>query len=251
MRPGIQVRVVNLDRSPQRLEAMVTNLAGVGLAFARLPAVDAGALDPGDIAAVYDLEANRRAYFAPLKRGEIGCFLSHRKAWAEFLASGQATHLVILEDDVAFSSPPQAVLDAIAEYLDAAGPCMVKLYARHHASGRTLRDLGQGHRLVRPTLAPLGTQAQMLNRAAAHRLLQATARFYEPIDVALQRTWDTGVDILVATPDLVLEISDQLGGTTLRAARREPLAGRLLREVRRPWFRGRRRWQAWMAALRR
>jgi glycosyl transferase, family 25 len=250
VRSGIQVRVVNLDRSPQRLEAMAENLAAVGLPFERLPAVDAGQLAAQEIAAVYDAEANRHAYFVALKRGEIGCFLSHRKAWAEFLANGQATHLVVLEDDVAFSAPPQTVLDAIADYLDAVGPCMVKLYAQRPASGRKLCDLGPGYRLVRPVLAPLGTQAQMLNRDAARRLLEATARFHEPIDVTLQRTWDTGVDILVATPDLVLEISERLGGTTLRAVRQEPLGARLLREWRRPWFRGRRRLQAWMAAMR-
>ena len=73
--------VINLDRAPERLADTAKLFADAGLAFERVPAVDARAMS--------DAERRRTAppvrfYLANARRvrpGEIACTLSHRKAW--------------------------------------------------------------------------------------------------------------------------------------------------------------------------
>lgn len=243
--PAFNIRVINLARSPQRWGRISASLQALGLSFERLEAVDGAALSDAQVEACYDAQANRQRYFMPLRRTEVACFLSHRKAWASVQA---AAPLVVLEDDVEFVAPPQAVLSVLAAYLQQAGPCMVKLYSKRAVRGQVLATWPGGYQLIRPSLAPLGAQAQALNHAAAQRLLAVTERFWEPVDVALQRRWDTGVDMLVLAPNVVREVSAEVGGSTIQG-RAAALAGpgfaaRFQRELARPWFRLRRWGQA-------
>lgn len=240
----MSVYVINLDRSPQRWARISANLGAMGLDFERLAAVDAAQAPDAVVEAFYDEAANARHYFMPLKRGEVGCFLSHRKAWQALVDSG-ADMAVVLEDDVEFDAPPQPVLQALAQHLDTAQPRMVKLFTRRAVQGRPVADVGRGHALLRPVTTPLGTQAQMLNRAAAQALLAAFPRCHEPVDVALQRWWDTGVTIWVLCPNLVREVSAEVGGTTLGSRASAAWPAKLRREWRRPWFRLARWWQSW------
>jgi len=234
--------VINLDRSPQRWAKMAANLGAMGLDFERLVAVDAAQAPDAVIDAFYDAAANARHYFVPLKRGEVGCFLSHRKAWQALVDSG-ADMAVVLEDDVEFEAPPQPLLQALAQQLGTAQPRMVKLYTKRAVRGRAVADLG-GHALVHPATTPLGMQAQLLNRAAAQTLLAAFPRCHEPVDVALQRWWDTGVTTWVLRPNLVKEVSAQVGGTTLGSRASAAWPVKLRREWRRPWFRLALWWQS-------
>ncbi len=240
--------VINLDRSPERLASIRTNLEGLGVPFTRIAAVDAKQLTDAEVNAVYDPARNARRYFAPLKRGEVACFLSHRKAWAHFLASG-ADFLVLLEDDTRFLTSPQGVLDLATQAIGQDRPTMVKLYAKRAARGFRVVTFNDTHALTNPALVPLGCQAQLLNRPAAAKLLESTATFWEPVDVVLQRWWDTGVRVLVLQPNLVSEESAQLGGSTIQGRSGVPWTAKLAREIRRPWFRLKRRLGSWYHGL--
>lgn len=238
----IPIWVINLDRSPQRWAHIESNCLAAGIEPVRIAAVDALGLTAADIDRHVDWRRNEREYFAKLKPGEVACFLSHQKAWRTFLQS-DLEHICILEDDVAWDRPPQPVLAALVESMGSETPQMVKLYASRPVKGR-VRSTSHDGALVTPAVVPLGTQAQLINRACAQRLLDTFETFWEPIDVSLQRWWDTGVRVDVWTPNLVNEVSAALGGTTLRAQRSLPMGLRLRRELMRPWFRMRRWWMS-------
>ncbi len=98
----IHAVLINLRRSPDRLEFQRQQLARLGIRFERLEAVDGQSIS--------DLEFRTRSrhWLRPLGRNEIGCFLSHRLAWQRVVAEQRP--MLILEDDVVLSDNLTAVL---------------------------------------------------------------------------------------------------------------------------------------------
>lgn len=233
------VYVINLDRSADRMRETAAALEKAGIAFLRVTAVDGSDCGPG--AARYDPAVNARSYLAPLSAAEAGCIHSHRKAWRQFLESGQPVG-IFLEDD----ARPLATGATIAEFAGSActatTPVLCKLnLPRAHGRGK--------HTTSRPLVPPVSTCAYAANRYAAEALLAFTEQFHEPIDIAMQRWWDHRVRILVAQPPLFREEREGGPASTIRPHREPPAEGRLLREIRRPIFQARRLVRAAREAL--
>lgn len=229
------VWVINLERSPIRWTSIHKSLSNVGINnYARIDAVDARSLSKAEIDCAYDADRNRKLYFSPLKPGEIACFLSHRKAWRT-LVEEDLDGAFIVEDDVIFRPEAVQCMREIASFANSSPPLVVKIFSKRRVTGDAIQ-LSHQTRLVEPILAPVGAQGAYLNRAAAEKLIMHSERFYEPVDVFLQRTWIHGVKIQVLTPNAVDETSAQLGGTTLRSGKTE-ISSRIRREIMRPFFR--------------
>lgn len=232
------VWVINLARSTGRWQHMQNMLNhGHVTQQIRIEAVDGKQLSQDLIDRHYDTLLNKKHYFAPLKTAEIACFLSHRKAWQALLDSPESC-VCVLEDDVEFVAPPNPVLQVLKQVLTSEEPRLVKIYASrglHPHEIEPIGELGYQLHLTKPVI--LGMQGLCLNRSAAQRLLAFTDRFFEPVDVALQRTWEHGVRIWVIQPNLIREMSAELGGTTLHNQQPQAWSLRLRRELLRPIFR--------------
>ncbi|RYH03283.1 glycosyltransferase family 25 protein [Salipiger sp. IMCC34102] len=195
-----------------------------------LDAVDARALTG-------DLGARRRLHFPPypfaLRPAEIACLHSHRLAWKTILEGPDDTALVV-EDDCTFDPVrfPAALSLARAQ---ATPESYIRFPIR--TIERPAEELAQdgATRLFRPQVTGLGAQAQLVGRAAAARLLEATQRFDRPVDTLLQMTWITGQTMHCVLPSGVSEISREIGGSTI-GTRLSPGA-RLGREIARPLYR--------------
>lgn len=174
----MQVFLINLNRRNDRLDAMTAQLARLGLAATRLPAIDAD-----DVSAEW-----LTPFFAPhgplgvIPKGDQCCSLSHRRAWAVFLASG-APYATVLEDDVVLSEAAAHLLrrtDWIAD-----GTRLVKLEHFGPDGQRVLvgepTDIGGGHSLAPILSRHTGAAAYVISRAAAIRLLAAD-RWEVPVD---------------------------------------------------------------------
>ena len=96
---GVIGRYINLDRSEARRAAVQAQIDRFGLAdrYTRFAAVD-GASRPAA---------------APLKPGEVGCFLSHYEVLREHARDGRHVHVV--EDDVVFGPQTVKIIDMIAD----------------------------------------------------------------------------------------------------------------------------------------
>jgi|28_taG_2_1085356.scaffolds.fasta_scaffold00015_160 glycosyl transferase family 25 len=91
----IPIFLINLDRSSDRLEDISRRLSAMNLTFERIPAVNSDDIP--------DEQAERllsyRSGHLPLGKGEMGCFLSHRKVWKEIIDRG-LTWAFVAEDDL-------------------------------------------------------------------------------------------------------------------------------------------------------
>lgn len=91
----MNIYVINLDRSPERMQWVSARLQQLGLTFTRVRAVDG-----------MQLAAAKREQWEQVRHpefgmgpGEIACFLSHREALKQFVGSGDDWCLIV-EDDV-------------------------------------------------------------------------------------------------------------------------------------------------------
>ena len=100
--------VINLARSRERMDFQTAQLAGLGIKFERVTAIDASTLDEDTYQTkAYDWER-------PLRDTEVACCLSHTKAWQIVLESTRP-HLV-LEDDALLCSKTGTLLQALESY---------------------------------------------------------------------------------------------------------------------------------------
>lgn len=95
----MKLYVINLDRSPDRIERLDKIFEKLDLGFIRVPAIDGLTLDDKFILGV----KQNQLWPDALTRGEIACFLSH-KAALEKVATGKEKFAAIFEDDVRLSN---------------------------------------------------------------------------------------------------------------------------------------------------
>lgn len=184
----IKAYLINLDRSPQRLEFMRAQYEPLGLTVERIAAVDGARLD---------LSPYKGSGLTP---GEIGCFLSHRAAWERVAASAESQALV-LEDDVRLSAAVPKLLGhgnwmpagAGLIKLDTSGRRIgVTRSASRAPSGGTLNGLRSPH---------TGSAAYIVSRAAAARLLEGSAELRAPVDLFL-----FGAEAVLATSSGIFQL---------------------------------------------
>ncbi len=223
----LPIYVINLDRRPDRWEAVVENLGRLGLAPERIAAIDAGI--------VPDRELRKRVAldrpFQSLRRGSEANILSHCKAWETLLASPYPAALVA-EDDAHFAADIAAVLDPDGWRPDGAG--LVKL----ESAGAKKRWLGpeRGRTPAGRRLYPLfrfagGSAGYLIDRAAAEAALGLCVEVDISIDrflfdISASRAARKLRPLLVA-PTMIRQRHEEFGSDiqpTARAARQGPSA---------------------------
>lgn len=176
MSPLPPILVISLPGSPRR-PAMARRLAQWRGAWSFLDATDGEALAPAELAAVYrDAEA-LRAYGRSLSRAEIGCALSHRRAYEWIVAQG-AGAAIVLEDD---AEPSPSFAAFAASGTDFAFD-VVSLYTSSALVRRRPEREVAGVALHRAAGMVTNTVGYLVSRRGAERLLQATRRICRPAD---------------------------------------------------------------------
>ncbi|RZA20413.1 MAG: glycosyltransferase family 25 protein [Lysobacteraceae bacterium] len=231
---GVACYLINLDRSPGRLADMLPRLEALGIAFERVPGVDGMTLDEGEFAA----QTRENRYYKPLRRGEVGCQLSHLKALQAFLGS-DARYALVLEDDALLDPAFVEVLRAAIALRDR-DPDPIRQWDvlklnRNRRRHVDLAPLGEGHRLVEYGLSvPITTAAAVWTRSAAAawvRMYRGTSR---PIDCDLQHPWEYGLKIRSVHPAIVVQgnVASSMGSDKLVARNPWP---KLRYELKRMW----------------
>ena len=230
--------VINLDKSTERWAHMKLMLQTQMInSVHRISAVYGAELSEQVIGLIYNAQKNRLNYFSPMKKAEIACFMSHRKAW-QFIVDHELAFACVLEDDVQFESSSKVLFDSLEPLLNGPKPIAIRLYNKKTIHGRTFDyELPSPYRLIKPRLSPMGMPGFLINRSAAIQWLEQTQEIFEPVDVAIQRHWDMGFQSLELQPSLLKEVSFALGGTTLHQQAPESKWIRLQRELTRPLFR--------------
>jgi len=174
----LQLYVINLDRSPDRLARITKVFAGLGLEFTRVAAVDGNMLDETEY---QSLIADSRLWDLPLTRNEVGCFLSHRECLRLGVEQGDP-YFAIFEDDVTLSPHITRLLKE-HDWIKS-GTDMIKLdTANADCKLKPLRKTGvKPYRCGRLVSEHCCAGGYIVSRQAAIRLLSLTQRAFSAID---------------------------------------------------------------------
>lgn len=228
----IRINCISLADQPERRTYMRQQFEHYALPYRFFDAIRVASPDAQDSnwPAIYDRKQRLAYSGVDLRPGEMGCYLSHRAVWTEFLASDDEQCL-ILEDDVGLSPDFTRVVEALCAAQ--ADWELVRLFAMFKKPSFPARPLIGPYVLVDYLVQPNGTQGYLLNRVAAQRLLHHTATMSVAIDTALDRDWEHGVSIRGIEPYVLSH--DELFETTLGTVNSQPLSPvrKLLREVHR------------------
>jgi len=125
-----------------------------------------------------------------MRRGQIGCYLSHKKIWEKVVHENHP-HALILEDDVnlIYSSKLSRHLHAVIGSLKTNAPNWDIFYLSRRWRHSNRAVLGQG------LTTPYGCQefsGYMVSRAGAKKLLAGVMPMQRAIDVHASHLSDTG-----------------------------------------------------------
>lgn len=231
--------VISMRNNASRRSQVERIVAACPIPCTVLDAVDGRSLSGESRDARCGRALHRPRYPFALRAAEIGCFLSHRKAWREIL-DRDLDGALILEDDVELDQPGFArSLEVAFAALRSAD--LVRLRLMHRtAAKRRRRPVAM---VDWPTVTPLGTQAQVVGRGGASRLLEASDRFDRPVDVFIQMRWISGIVSCEVSPSHVFDRTVGLGGSTIQS-RSESASARVVRNLRRSLYRARVRWMS-------
>ncbi len=107
--------VINLERAERRRKYIVNHLTSLCLDFKIINAIDGNNLTEDDIYKCADMERVKRSPYW-LTKGAIACALSHRKAYQEFVSSGDSFAFII-EDDVQLPNNINMILDEVSSVM--------------------------------------------------------------------------------------------------------------------------------------
>jgi GR25 family glycosyltransferase involved in LPS biosynthesis len=175
---------------------------------------------------MYSPPLNRRYAKRPLTSAEIAVYASHRRALRAFLDSG-ADFGLILEDDFCLLNP-QAMSARIESILAARVQWdVLKLFDFEARRIRERRRAGDVD-IVNYAAPTTGMVAYLVTRHGAELILSRPTLFRQ-IDEDTKYYWELSLRVYSVSPNLVVEISDRLGGSLLAAGRQEMRQARSLR----------------------
>lgn len=236
---NLQTIVISLVRSPERREKARAELSKTSLKWEFLDAVDGSRLPspPPE----YNAPKVRRLLGFDMTANEIGCFLSHKKAWQACVENRMPT--LIFEDDFVLQPHFEEALHVLVhEFHDWQ---MVRLQALAPSAHRLVRQVN-ALSIVENNDDPLGATAYVVKPQAAETLIQHAKDIYEPLDHFIEHKKKHGISMLAVKPYPV-DISRVQSTISDRPDARKPIKGlsknmrsasRLLDRIfsKDPWF---------------
>ena len=173
------------------------------------------------------------SYPFKINKGEVGCFLSFRKAWQK-IVDQKLTAGLIFEDDVSlnldtFNKSLTLALKWIEEY------GYIQFQVRDIPKKSKSIKSYHGVHLLHPMPTLLRCSAQLVSYSTAKKLLEMTKKFDRPVDGLLQLNWDTKINITTITPSGVIDNTYASGGSNLSL--NIPLSQKLKQEFNRIKYR--------------
>jgi glycosyl transferase family 25 len=200
-----KICLINLARSTDRLTACAKQLDAYSLPFDRIEAVNGDSLDSTIINNLYNF--NDSSYHKHMTNGELGCYLSHVRAWQK-IVDEQLDYAVILEDDILLQENIQGGLEAI-EYIQQ--PWDIIKLAEVSAKRKVVHQIPVGDfSLVTYNKVPSRTCAQVVSLSGAKKLLAASSSINRPIDIELQYWWECELSVFGLKPYIVKANHDEV-----------------------------------------
>lgn len=186
--------IINLETSTVRKECMQGLLLPyhfLNLQF--ISAVDGRKLSEYELRAAFDYKKCLQHYGRMLNAGEIGCTLSHRKCYSQFLSSSHA-YAMVLEDDIHPMHDLSELQEIDLEKILNVNDPVVLLLSGDYWYWRKTKPITSVYDAV-------GAYAYFINRAAADRILSIDKPYNVADDWALYKS--LGIRLKAVNPYLV------------------------------------------------
>lgn len=195
------VFVINLDKSPERMEKIAMRLNELDIPFERVAAVYGSNLSEYDLNSVYSSRLNARIYRRPLTMGEIGCYMSHLKVW-KIIVDRLIPCALVIEDDILIDSNVKMLSKKLAKYANSYD--VVKFFCKKTNPKIIERvSVGEGYDLCRFNKVPIGNLAQLVSLEGAKKLLKTYSTFGRSVDEDIQHWWEADLNVLGIFPSAV------------------------------------------------
>jgi glycosyl transferase family 25 len=208
---SLPIFVINLDGSTERLRNVEKQLSKYELSFERISAVDGRLMNKAQLNEHYCEHTNKVSYYKILTAGEIGCYLSHRKAWQQ-IVERKLPAAIILEDDFVCEYPLGDV-QTFVQLQQSFDYIKLSDHPGRKRKTRVLQRIGQSD-FVSFDKVPARTCAQLVSYEGALKLLKASEKFGRPIDIDLQYWWEKKIKVrgikpfpFAPAPDVASDIS--------------------------------------------
>lgn len=189
---NIGIYAINLDRSQDRWNRLLSDATELSNTINRIPAVD-GSQVPVEDWIDYDQRSFERNNGRTILSGEYGCYRSHLKAISTFLESGNPVG-VIIEDDVRLG--PDLLERAQASFEALPQADVVKLCNHRIVWFRHYATTALGDKIGRAAHGPQGSAAcYAVTRAGAEKLIHGLRVMEYPWDIALERGWASRTEV--------------------------------------------------------
>ena len=195
------VFVINLDKSPERMSRIAKRLDELFIPFERISGVYGAELSQEEIAQYYCPKLNKKNYRRPLGLGEIGCYISHIKAW-QTIVDRELSCGLVLEDDIVIEEGLAELTKELAKSSDNFD--IVKFFNKK-TNPKTVDslDFTSRYKLCRFKKIPIGNYAQLISLSGAKKLLGTYEKFGRPVDEDIQHWWESDTNVLGLLPSIV------------------------------------------------
>ncbi|MBB6303767.1 glycosyltransferase family 25 protein [Rhizobium leucaenae] len=194
------VYVINLDSSIERWRAVRAKADQYAIPVVRVAAIDGRQLSQWEYGDV-DWKSFVRHGGRSILAGEYGCYRSHIKCLSTFVES-EFEAAIVMEDDVEVAAD---LIERTVSILNAVRKAdIVKLFNHRSLGFRRMATSALGDEIGRCLHGPQGSAAcYVITRLGAEKMLSALRRMAFPFDVALERGWHHGSNVLTAKRNLV------------------------------------------------
>jgi glycosyl transferase family 25 len=228
---AIQALVISLPGSSDRQEKARLELAKTNLRWRFLDAIRGSALPT--LPAEYQPKKVKRLLGFELTSSELGCFLSHKKAWQACVDDNIPS--IIFEDDFRLLPHFEKTINyLINDYTDWGAVRLQGLSLVHH---NEIHSFDDNISLVRNKGDAVGATAYILKPAQAKVLIEAAKDVFEPLDHFLEHHQVHRLEFFAVKPYPVDISGDQT--TIADRPARYPIKGiaKLVRSIARIWDR--------------
>jgi len=215
---GLQVFVINLKSSSDRMENTHRQLEQAGIKYRLVEAVDGRGLPDDYLINNPDFGIFKTGVYSRyLRKEEIGCTLSHLKIFRQII-DDHVPAACILEDDNDYSPDFGAILEMIEQnhsnwdllYLGHRSVCITE-----EATGQKNEKLHPSDYFIgEPFEVPYGSHGYIITNSAAGKLLENAYPIKAPIDVYLGNSAAMGIRTMLLQPPCI--VSDSRFLTTIQ-----------------------------------
>ena len=193
----IKIYVINLERSIDRRENVLSQFDAIGIRSEFFTAIDGKAHDH-ELFKNFDEELRIKTKGKSLTRGQLGCFASHYLAWERCVQDRKP--VIILEDDVLIFKERFLSFLKLAELLDKKYEC-IRLFDNHSKNHKAIKvEIINGFCIAKFTKGHMRATGYYLNPNGAEKFLRKANRWFLTNDIYMDRFWDHGVECYGTIP---------------------------------------------------